>query len=237
MQNHFLQYIEELLLHYAVDGIELDWLRYPTVLPEEKRGDFSILNSYMAKVRALLDKLCDSDTVLTVTGRVPDGIDMDDVKRLIRDFSEKGVRVVVDSRSFALDDLIEVNPFLIKPNEEEIGAYMQRNICNFEDSLAASEELRTRGIKNVMISLGAKGASLSSSDGAFVVPAPKIDPISTIGAGDSSIAGFLMGLSLGESYEDCLRRAVAFGTAACLTSGTRPPRASDVERFLKEGEI
>jgi hypothetical protein len=56
VQNHFLEYIEELLLHYAVDGIELDWLRYPTVLPEEKRGDFSILNGYMAKVRALMDR-------------------------------------------------------------------------------------------------------------------------------------------------------------------------------------
>jgi fructose-1-phosphate kinase PfkB-like protein len=88
------------------------------------------------------------------------------------------------------------------------------------------------GIENVMISLGAKGASLTCDEGAFFAEAPKIEPISTIGAGDSSIAGFLMGLSLGESYEDCLRRAVAFGTAACLTSGTRPPRASDVERFL-----
>jgi hypothetical protein len=56
VQNHFLEYTEELLSRYDVDGIELDWLRFTVALPEEKRGDFGILNDYMAKVRALLDR-------------------------------------------------------------------------------------------------------------------------------------------------------------------------------------
>ena len=56
VQNHFLEYIDELLSRYDADGIELDWLRFTVALPEEKRGDFGILNDYMAKVRALLDR-------------------------------------------------------------------------------------------------------------------------------------------------------------------------------------
>ena len=56
VQNHFLEYTDELLSRYDVDGIELDWLRFTVALPEKKRGDFGILNDYMAKVRALLDR-------------------------------------------------------------------------------------------------------------------------------------------------------------------------------------
>ena len=84
----------------------------------------------------------------------------------------------------------------------------------------------------MMISLGAKGAILCTDGVVYAINAPKIDAVSTIGAGDSSIAGFLCGFADGRTAEDCLRMAVAFGSAACLTSGTNPPDPDRVKDLL-----
>ncbi len=187
----------------------------------------------LTRVENTTDNLASRGTILTLTGRVPDGVSLSDVKSYVKRLSERGVKVVIDSRSFTLDDLIETRPFLIKPNEEEIAAYMGRAVQTPEAAAEAGRELCNAGIENVMISLGAKGAVLVTRDATYHAPAPKIKPISTIGAGDSSIAGFLHALAGGMEFEAALRVAVAFGSAACLTPGTRPPKVADVEKFLK----
>ena len=85
-----------------------------------------------------------------------------------------------------------------------------------------------------MISLGGRGAVLCCNDGSFFCPAPKITALSTIGAGDSSIAGFLAASVLALTKSECLKYAVTFGSAACMTEGTKPPRKEDIEILLKE---
>lgn len=188
----------------------------------------------LSKVEEKIKELITGDTVLTVTGRIPDGIKVSDVKDMIRRFKSLGTKIVIDSRSFSLSDIIEVTPYLIKPNEEEIATYIKKPVNSVNEATEAAGELYAKGIENAIVSLGEKGAVLASENGIFHAETPKITPVSTIGAGDSSIAGFLMGISLGESTENSLRRAIAFGTAACLTEGTRPPRTCDVENIIKE---
>ena len=85
-----------------------------------------------------------------------------------------------------------------------------------------------------MISLGKDGAVLANSSGAWHVAAPDAAVVSTVGAGDSSIAGFLFALSCGEDWQGCLRHAVAFGSAACMTRGTRPPKPEDIRKFIED---
>ena len=82
-----------------------------------------------------------------------------------------------------------------------------------------------------MISLGGDGAILASDGKLWRAKNPKIDAISTIGAGDSSIAGFITAFSRNASKADCLREAVTYGTAACLTEGTNPPRPDDIREI------
>ncbi|MBQ5819722.1 MAG: 1-phosphofructokinase family hexose kinase, partial [Clostridia bacterium] len=127
-------------------------------------------------------------------------------------------------------DLIDMKPWLIKPNQEEISAYLGREIDGFDELFSVAKDLHEQGIENVMISLGAQGALLVCSEGTFVARPPKVDALSTIGAGDSSIAGFVSVADKPASTR--LRTAVAFGTAACLTPGTRPPRPEDVASIL-----
>ena len=185
-------------------------------------------------VESMTEDICDKDTVLTFTGRLPEGVSVDAAKEYIKAQNARGIRVVLDSRSFSLADILDVKPFLIKPNEEEISAYMGYEIEDFISAGKAAAELCEKGIENVMISLGDKGALLCSGNTVYTVEAPKIEAVSTIGAGDSMIAGFLYALAKDKSAEECLKTAVAFGSAACLRAGTNPPLREDAEKFLKE---
>lgn len=193
------------------------------------RATTDILNKITETILTLSEG---EETVLTLTGRLPEGIPMEAIKTMLSRIHEKGIRTVIDSRSFNLDDLIEVKPYLIKPNEEEIVTYMHRKVDSIEEALSCARELHASGIASVMVSMGGQGAVLASDEGEFTVKAPSITPISTIGAGDSSIAGYLSALAEGEGAKACLVRAVAFGSSACLTEGTSAPRKSDIERLL-----
>ena len=195
--------------------------------------DESLLTKFEEK---LLPTLENGDLV-TFTGRVPSGISMDAVKAFLEKIMAVGARVVIDSRSFEKDDLVQMKPWLIKPNEEEIAVYLDREINSFEDVIDGARELRKSGIENVMISLGSKGALLVCEDGAYVARPPKIEALSTIGAGDSSIGGFLAAALEGNAYGEMLRRAVSYGSAACLSAGTRPPVAEDVARIYDKVSV
>lgn len=187
-------------------------------------ADKSLLEKTM---ESLADEI-DGETFVTFTGRVPDGIDMVDTKKFLRALEAKGAKIVIDSRSFGLADLVEMKPWLIKPNQEEISEYLGREIKGFNEVLSAAKELYAQGIANVMISLGSQGALLVCDDGAFVATPPSIDALSTIGAGDSTIGGFLAAAVAGETAEQMLACAVSYGTSACLTEGTLPPRGEDI---------
>ncbi len=188
---------------------------------------FAADNTLLEKIDAAVTPQVDDASIVTLTGSNPKGLSVDGLKELLRKWTRLGAKIVIDSRSFTLADLIEMKPWLIKPNQEEISAYLGQEIDTFDQVVAAARNLYDQGISNVMISLGPQGALLVCNEGVFAAIPPKIEALSTIGAGDSSIAGFL---SVAEkTASDRLRTAVAFGTAACLTSGTKPPLPADVK--------
>ena len=189
---------------------------------------FSMDEELLQSVFEQLADYVDGDTVLTFTGRAPSGVSIDSVKGLLRRFVQRGARLVIDSRSFSLADLLEMKPYLIKPNQEEISAYLGREVSDLEQVVDAARWLHCEGIKNVMISLGGQGALLVCDEGTFAAKAPKVEVSSTVGAGDSSIAGFLAAAAAGAAAKECLRSAVAYGSAACMTQGTLPPRPAEI---------
>lgn len=194
---------------------------------------FSADDSVITKIEEKLESCLVCGDILTVTGRITDGVSVESVKKMILALKEKGVKIVIDSRSFSLDDIIECAPFLIKPNEEEISEYLKRDVTEFADIVSQAEKLNKAGIENVMVSLGKKGALLVCRDGVFTALPPEIRAVSTVGAGDSSIAGFIAAFSNGNDFCECLATAVSFGTAACLENGTRPPTAENIEKIRK----
>lgn len=175
----------------------------------------------------------DEETIVTFTGSVPRGIDMPEIKRFLADLSLRGAKTVIDSRSFTLADLVEVKPWLIKPNGDEITVYSGKRVSDFSDCIDFVQVLNGEGIQNIMVSLGEKGALLVTDGNAILATPLKIEALSTIGAGDSMIAGFITAYSMGYSAEECLRTAVAYGTAACLLEGTTSPTHESVAQIYK----
>ncbi|MBE6915984.1 MAG: hypothetical protein E7471_05050 [Ruminococcaceae bacterium] len=175
------------------------------------------------------------DTYITLTGRVPEGLAMDAVIDFLLTLKKQGAKIVVDSRSFSLSDLAKVSPWLIKPNQEEVSTYLGENITTLEQAAAAARKLAGFGIANTMVSLGSLGALLVHDGHLYHASSPDITPISTIGAGDSSIAGFLSVAS--EPPEIRLKTAVAFGSAACLVSGSLAPDPKVISEMLSQIKI
>ena len=170
----------------------------------------------------------DNQTVITFTGSIPKGIRIEDVLSLLNKARDKGTKIVIDSRSVSFEQLIDFKPWLIKPNKDEAQSYTGLKINSVNDAVVIAKNLNDKGVENVIISLGRDGAVLANESGEYIATTPDLLVLSTIGAGDSMLAGFIDGIAKGLNIESVLKRAVAFGTAACLQEGTKPPKKQDV---------
>lgn len=193
---------------------------------------FAVDDSLLDEVAALLD--VNADTVITFTGRVASGMSMDQVKAFLKDLQAKGAKIVLDSKSFSLEDIFQVQPWLIKPNQEEISEYLGCEIHTIEEAIEKAQIFADHHIANVMVSLGEQGAMLLCGGNCYIATPPAITAISTIGAGDSSLAGFIAAAQKGCDAAGCLKNAVTYGTAACLTEGSLPPTAADISAIYAQ---
>ena len=194
---------------------------------------FSCETSILQQVSESVGEV-DENTIVTFTGSIPKGITTKDVLALLGAFREKGAKIVIDSRSVALSDLFAFKPWLIKPNKDEAEAYAGKNIQSVNDAVEIAREFCEKGVENVVISLGGDGAVLVDKQNTLVAKAPVIEVLSTIGAGDSMLAGFIDGTVKGLSKAETLKKAVAFGTAACMQEGTLPPQKANVETLTQD---
>lgn len=196
-------------------------------------GGFSTDDSLLKCVAQALYGMIDADTVVALSGSLPTGVSASACAEMLCEMKKTGARIIIDSRSFTLEDVKAVHPWLIKPNEEEIALYSDRKVTGLDEAAPAAAELRRDCAENVMISLGGEGAVLACADGVFLAKAPEVSVLSTVGAGDSSIAGFLAAAGEGRPDSERLRYAIACGSAACMTEGTRPPEKAAVLRLLR----
>lgn len=195
--------------------------------------DFEPDKSSVEKIFRMASEKCNRNTIFIFAGRLPAGIDSFFVIPFLCEIKNKGARLVIDSSSFGVSDIAKIKPWLIKPNEEELFALTKTDISSFDNAFYAADKLKSVGVENVMASLGGRGALLISDSTRCRVSVPTLSVLSTIGAGDSSIAGFCAAFAEGKSPEDCLVNAAAYGSAACLTEGTNPPEPNEIERIRK----
>ena len=198
-------------------------------------GSSAVPESVLTKIEEITSVTLTEGDVLTFTGSIPEGISRSAVTEYLKRERQRGIKVIVDSRSLTKEDVVSIGPYLIKPNEYEIQALSGSELYGADDARRTAEDLCTLGIENVMITLGKVGAVIASPEGSFFASAPSVEVSSTIGAGDSAIAGFIYAISNGESVASALCTSVAFGTAACLESGTKPPSRTNVLRMLENG--
>jgi 6-phosphofructokinase 2 len=151
---------------------------------------------------------------------------------LVRHVRGMGGRVFADVSGERLHHAARAGVSFLKPNQYELEQFAGRALENEADVSIAAESLRSVGdAEAVLVSLGASGMLTATRNGQFRVQAPEVEIASTIGAGDSAVAGVALALAQGRSLEESVRRGVAAGTATCMTPGTNLCSREDVERL------
>lgn len=171
---------------------------------------------------------------IVVSGSLSPGVSVDFFGRLSDLASAAGARVIIDTSGEPLKHVLGRGAFLLKPNIGEfrtlVGAELSddRSIAD-----AASRMIEEKQVENLMISLGGAGAILVTSGLCQRIPSPTVKIVSTVGAGDSTVAGIVLGLARDMTIEEASRFGVAAGAAAVMTPGTELCRREDAERLYE----
>lgn len=171
----------------------------------------------------MVGECVDGNTILTFAGRLPSEISREYIISRLASLVQSGVKIAVDSSSFDMSDISRIKPWFIKPNREEISALCGENLTAESDIISAARQIYESGTAHVLVTLGGEGAIYAGGEFCCRIIPPKISVRSTIGAGDSSIAGFCAAYSREKSLQECLINAAAYGSAACMRVGTLPP--------------
>jgi 1-phosphofructokinase len=160
----------------------------------------------------------DFDAVV-VAGSLPRGVSAQWLKTLLLRLNAMGLKVALDTSGEALRAGLEASPWMIKPNTEELADALDAPIISIDAQAQAAADLRQRGIEHVVISQGSEGVHWFSADVALQALPPKVTVASTVGAGDSLLAGMVHGLLCGHKPEQTLRTATAIAAMAVTQIG------------------
>lgn len=169
------------------------------------------------------------------SGSLPRGVPDDFYVRLRNLVCERGARFVLDTSGVPLRTSLDAGGiFLVKPSRGEFERFAGRELGT-DELVSEAERLVSSGkAANVAITLGGDGAILVNSDGAQVLPAIPVEACSTVGAGDSFLAGMVYGFATGRSADQALRIGLAGGAAAVLSSGSELAEPEDLRRLVGE---
>lgn len=173
-----------------------------------------INQSYIELLYKKLDMIKNGDT-LVLAGRIPQGVKEEIYEEICKKVDKKEVRIVVDATGDTLVKTLKYHPFLIKPNQYELGEIFGIEISNQDEAIEYAKRLQQEGAQNVLVSMGSKGAILIDENGkAYKRKALNTNKIiNTVGAGDSMVAGFIAGYELFSNYEKALQMGIAAATA------------------------
>lgn len=196
----------------AVEETELNG-QGPRIAPEDVDALFS-----------KLDVLGQDDT-LVISGSVPNTLPSDMYEQVMERLVGHGVRIVVDAERDLLTRVLPYRPFLVKPNNHELGDIFGVTLKTRDEVVPYARRMQEMGAQNVLVSMAGEGGVLVAADGqVYQSPAAKGTVVNSVGAGDSCVAGFLAGLMETGSYQTAFRMGLAAGSASAFSDhlATRP---------------
>lgn len=238
------QHLTELLLAEGVDCQPVAvqaWTRQCFNVDEQAHGQqyrFVLPGAPLGteEQQGLLDQVAALDSLdyLVISGSHPQGLTPDFLPRLLKLAGDRGARSILDSSGPALRQALQRGGlFMIKPSLSELAALAGEDIHSPEQLAQTASRLVEAGqAEVVMVSLGAQGALLVTRDGIERISAPMVKKVSTVGAGDSLLAGLLLKLANGSSLSEAARYGVAAGSAAITVRGSGLCTREDTERLF-----
>ncbi len=222
----------------ATDFVHLD-SGFSRINVKIKSGEETELNGQgpnisEAAVAELFEKLnqLQDDDVLILAGSIPNTMPADSYEKILAHLSDKNIKVVVDATKDLLLKVLPYHPFLIKPNNHELGELFGVTLHSIEEIATYAKKLQEMGAQNVLISMAGDGALLIDETGKqHVCGVCKGTVKNSVGAGDSMVAGFVAGSMHGD-YEAALKLGTAAGGATAFSEGLA--QRADIERLLQQ---
>ncbi|WP_153800033.1 1-phosphofructokinase family hexose kinase [Foetidibacter luteolus] len=172
---------------------------------------------------------------VVISGSTPSSIPLDFFDELAEVVHAHDAKLVIDTSGETLKQLLKRKVYLAKPNLGELSSLQGKDeLLPHEITGAAREIIAAGGCEIIVVSMGAAGAMLITKDEVHQLAAPAVKKRSTVGAGDSMVAGMVFALSKSLGMKDVLRYGIAAGTAATMNHGTELCRRADVERIYAE---
>ena len=189
----------------SIDGTEING-QGPVISPE-----------HVEELMKQLDRLGEGD-VLFLSGSIPSSMPDDAYQKIMERLDGRGVQIVVDATKDLLLNVLEYHPFLIKPNNHELGEIFGVELKTREEVIPYAKKLQEKGAVNVLVSMAGEGAVLiDANEDVYMAPAPKGTLVNGVGAGDSMVAGFMAGWLEKQDYEHAFCMGVSAGSASAFS--------------------
>lgn len=217
-----------------------DEIRSNTIISQRKKNVQTLLSTSGPEIRpfeisALYNKVREvpNESYVVLAGSMPQGMSDTFFAQLITTLKEKNVRVILDSDEEVLARGLNAGPFLIKPNIHEFGRLINKNIRDMEDIFEEVQPYLSM-VEYIVVSAGARGVIGVSKEGNYHVIPPKVKVRSSLGAGDSCVAGMVFALHNGGSFAESLVLGVACGTASTLEPGNMLCTKENIDTIKKD---
>ena len=189
----------------SIDGTEING-QGPVISPE-----------HVEELMKQLDRLGEGD-VLFLSGSIPSSMPDDAYQKIMERLDGRGVQIVVDATKDLLLNVLEYHPFLIKPNNHELGEIFGVELKTREEVIPYAKKLQEKGAVNVLVSMAGEGAVLiDANEDVYMAPTPKGTLVNGVGAGDSMVAGFMAGWLEKQDYEHAFCMGVSAGSASAFS--------------------
>ncbi|WP_153126829.1 1-phosphofructokinase [Peribacillus tepidiphilus] len=179
--------------------------------PNITEADFEALKENIRKLT--------SEDLLVLAGSIPSTMPATTYEELVKICNENGTKFVVDAEGDLLKNVLPYKPFLVKPNHHELGELFNTSISTCEEVIPYGKKLVEMGAENVIVSLAEKGAVLINKELTLMASVPKGKMQSSVGAGDSMVAGFLAIYEKTKNVREAFRYSVASGSATAFSIG------------------
>ena len=209
VQNGFIR-IEE--------GVSRINLKLKSIDGTEINGQGPVISpAHVEQLMKQLDRLGEGD-VLFLSGSIPASMPDDAYQKIMERLDGRGVQIIVDATKDLLLNVLEYHPFLIKPNNHELGEVFDVELKTREKVIPYAKKLQEKGAVNVLVSMAGEGAVLIDANGdVHMAPAPKGTLVNGVGAGDSMVAGFMAGWLEKQDYEHAFCMGVSAGSASAFS--------------------
>ncbi len=208
-----------------IDGTEINGMG-PDIAPDK-------VKELRAKINALK-----AGDILVLAGSIPQSMPNTIYMDIMADLQGRGVDIVVDATRDLLMNVLSYKPFLIKPNNHELGEIFGVELNTREEVVPYAKKLQQKGARNVLVSMAGEGAVLIDENGCvYMSEAPKGKVVNAVGAGDSMVAGFVAGYLEKKNYEYAFHKGLAAGSASAFSE--QLATKAEVEALLSkiEGEV